>query len=216
MTMVRIQLFVFLFVNTTLCAFPNRYGTSRCTLAPHPKEACQLTSNHTSATKQGAGEGRVEVTFGEKNCTVRLEGCKQGLCYSFQDASDLLAPTDPETYPLCDDSGCHYVSTGAAPSGVSRGVFASIAAVSGAAEAVSSRHGFAFRASSPSVVLRYTTHTCAAYYARRGRQERQLCDQPLPALTILTTGLAVSLPCSCKGAADGCTAALEKAEPGET
>ena len=48
--------------------------------------------------------------------------------------------------------------------------------VSGGAVAGNSRTGFAFQASASQVVLQYSTHSCADYYAARGAVAYQLCD----------------------------------------
>ena len=64
------------------------------------------------------------------------------------------------------------------------------------AEASSSpEHVRTLRASSKTVTLEYSTHTCHDFYAYRGRVGTQECRNHLAAITELNTGTPVSLGC---------------------
>jgi len=180
-------------------ALLSRNAVNPCTLIPHPTKACQLSSNETAVDYPGmeVPRGRLPILLGESNCTVELTGCKPGLCYSFQDVSYLETPMDAQMYRLCDDNLCQYRGNTSAQPPEYYSVFQDIRAAEGASQSYFSRDGFSFSAEAPTVWLRYSTHTCADYFATRGRAERQLCRMPLPVITEMTVEMAISLPCSC-------------------
>ena len=55
--------------------------------------------------------------------------------------------------------------------------------------------GFSFRASSASVTLEYSTHSCHDFYSYRGRVGTQECRGHFAAVTEVSTGTPVSLGC---------------------
>jgi len=48
------------------------------------KNACEVESLY------GATNGRINMAFGETNCSVTLRGCVPGVCYSFRDATSTV------------------------------------------------------------------------------------------------------------------------------
>jgi len=117
-----------------------------------------------------------KVRFGERNCTINLKNCVSDLCYAARDVTYLLAQ-DPISRPL--------------PSSV----FSYVAIESGADSLKFTKDGFSFKPTSPSVRLTYSTYTCGEFYAYRGREEQQLCAEPLEVLTSLEYGMATDVLC---------------------
>jgi len=133
------------------------------------------------------------------NCTVRLSGCKSNLCYSFQDFGNVITPMDPSFYPTCDASRCTYYGNTTVQPPAYYSVFSDITATQGVSAAYFNSYGFSFTPSFSTVTLQYSTHTCADYYALRGRKEQQFCRTPVEVLTIVAVEFAASLPCGCEG-----------------
>eukprot|EP00899_Mesostigma_viride_P019063 jgi/Mesvir1/27158/Mv20822-RA.1 len=153
-----------------------RYARNSCSLSTRDdgdilEKSCKLRSEH------GHAGGLYRLMFGETNCTFTLEDCVSDVCYSFRDGTQNL-PQDQIPRPL--------------PSSF----FSSIQVVSGASSAKWTRDGFAFKATDDKVVLQYSTHTCAAFYAYRGREPLQLCTEPILAITQVDSGLPISLDCA--------------------
>eukprot|EP00218_Dolichomastix_sp_CCMP3274_P007722 CAMPEP_0170139266 /NCGR_PEP_ID=MMETSP0033_2-20121228/5526_1 /TAXON_ID=195969 /ORGANISM="Dolichomastix tenuilepis, Strain CCMP3274" /LENGTH=198 /DNA_ID=CAMNT_0010375365 /DNA_START=216 /DNA_END=812 /DNA_ORIENTATION=+ len=165
---------------TPLSAFPNRYATTPCSLiAADDKlgEGCQLKS------LLGKENGRLLMSFGERNCTVTLRGCKSGVCYSTRDSTGRL-PQDS-----------------AVPRSLPSSFFSSVRVVAGGKPFADgstvrfSRDGFAFTPDADQVTLSYDTHTCAEFYSYRGRVPEQRCLEPQRVLTALDHGLAIDSLC---------------------
>jgi len=123
---------------------------------------------------------RLRVTFGETNCTVRLTKCQKNTCYSMLDVAARIQEDESFLVPK--------------PSPQS--IFSQLQ-VEGA-KLTWNRHGFSFVALEPDadVTLTYSTHTCAAFYSTRGRQEQQPCHQPLAALSVLEMDLPTVRTCA--------------------
>jgi len=180
-------------------ALLSRSATTPCTLTAHPTEACQLSSDPTALgyPDMDIKRGRVPMLLGESNCTVDLLDCMPGLCYSFQNIGYLETPLDPQVFRVCDSDYCQYEGNANTQPPSFYSVFADIKAISGAKSSYFSREGFSFTSDARTVRIQYSSHTCADYYALRGRAEMQLCRKPVQAMTELTVGIAISLPCSC-------------------
>eukprot|EP00951_Prasinocladus_malaysianus_P032964 scaffold323509_cov27-Prasinocladus_malaysianus.AAC.1 len=74
----------------------------------------------------------------EQSCTLTLTGCRPGLCYSFQEVSELLAPMDPVYYRVCNEGECVLLGNGTDQPPAVYGAFSSIKAVLGASKSIHS------------------------------------------------------------------------------
>ncbi|GFH12833.1 predicted protein, partial [Haematococcus lacustris] len=74
---------------------PNRFGTNPCTLRAELDQPCQLRSSLDAISKSGKDEGfgGLYMLLGETECTVTVQKCRPGTCYSIRDLTAML-PTD--------------------------------------------------------------------------------------------------------------------------
>ncbi|KAG1653501.1 hypothetical protein FOA52_008443 [Chlamydomonas sp. UWO 241] len=165
-----------------LCSSParaditeSRYKYWRpCSLAKELEDICQIKSRIGINQTEGSYKGLM-MYFGESSCFVEIEQCKPGTCYSWRDLTQQL-PTDPTV-------------------AMTTGFMKAVKVLSGATDISFSRQGFAFKANSTKVVIRYTTQTCAEFYTSHSGVGQQLCNQPIEALSEITTSTPNSLAC---------------------
>jgi len=152
------------YYSTLGAVFTSRYNprvSFECSLRKELDDVCQVNSRLGSAANGYKG---LRMFLGESNCTVKIEQCRKGTCYSFRDLTTQL-PAD---------------------AGESRmpGFFKSIQVLSGADRVKHTREGFAFKTSARSVTIMYSTQTCAEFYRYRGGVDIQNCHQPVEAITV--------------------------------
>ena len=157
--------------------FPRRFRSAGggCSLRARARGGPAERSCVLESALGSDAQGRLLLAHGERNCTVALRGCK-ALCYGALDAAHL---------------GSGFVADAAPARRGGRSFFSELAVESGGDLRVWGGDGFSFDAagSGADVVLRYSTHTCAAYYAGRGREEAPRCGAPKAALTPLQHGV---------------------------
>lgn len=137
--------------------------------------ACQLDSYY------GTTRGRVSMAFGETDCVVTLTGCVPGVCYSFRDATSTIERDD---VPRPGTAGAPAAS-----------LFKDLSAVEGASSSSFTNDGFSFKASSSTVKIAYSVHSCADYYSYRGSVGVQECRGSFAAITEVGAGMPNSLSC---------------------
>ena len=137
--------------------------------------ACQLDSYY------GTTRGRVSMSFGETDCVVTLTGCVPGVCYSFRDATSTIERDD---VPRPGTTGAPAAS-----------LFKDVSAVEGASSSSFTNDGFSFKASSSTVKIAYSVHSCADYYSYRGSVGVQECRGTFAAITEVGAGMPNSLSC---------------------
>ena len=159
-------------------SFPNRYARNICSLAASTAEEmseCQVESLY------GTQDGRVNMTFGESSCSVTLKNCVPGVCYSFRDATSTIERDD---VPRPGTAGAPAAS-----------LFKDVSAVEGASSSSFTNDGFSFKASSSTVKIAYSVHSCADYYSYRGSVGVQECRGSFAAITEVGAGMPNSLSC---------------------
>ena len=179
--------------------FPHRLRTGGrpCSLRGAPGR-CSLES----AAGASPG-GALRVGFGEVNCTVELEGCGAGFCYSVLDLTSRPPFGGDEVFPAAGGAGggAGGGEGGGEGGGGHSSLFSEMAAVEGASSTRHDHNGLAFRAAargsgSGRVVLRYSTRTCHSFYQAQGHLPEQLCSEAMDAVSNVDSGLPVSLDCS--------------------
>lgn len=157
---------------------PNRFGTNTCTLRAELDQPCQLRSSLDAISKSGKDEGfgGLYMLLGETECTVTLQKCRPGTCYSIRDLTAML-PTDIGIVRA------------------SSSLFRDIKVVAGAQRTAVTREGFAFQATARNVTLLYSTRTCADFWQLHGQHGQLLCNQPIEAITAIGSDGPASLPC---------------------
>lgn len=160
--------------------FVNRVAVNPCTLVG--TDRCRIESLLGRASSQDSFQGAY-VVFGEQDCVLHLRGCRPGACYSFRDVSASQAPPRDAA------------AAALAPAPGTGGVFTSIEAINGTTSARLAGDGFAFRPSGSELFLRYSTHSCASFYAERSSALQQLCDAATEAVTAVDTASLLELGC---------------------
>ena len=178
--------------------FPSRLraGGRPCSLRGAPGR-CRLES----AAGASPG-GALRVGFGEANCTVELEGCGAGFCYSVLDLTSRAPGGGDEVFPAAGRGGAGGAggAGGGGGAGAHTSLFAEMEAVAGASSSRHDRDGLAFQAAARGsgegrVTLRYSTRTCHDFYRAQGHVPEQLCSEPMDAVSDVDSGLPVSLEC---------------------
>lgn len=139
------------------------------------EQNCQVKSRMGKNVTGNSYKG-LYMYFGETNCTVDIKQCYPGSCYSFRDLTAQL-PTD---YTILSGTG----------------FFKQFQIVSGGEGVSMTKEGVAFRATSDTVRVVYSTVTCQEFYRWHGRVPYQLCNQPLEAITPIDTRYPNALGCA--------------------